>query len=225
MTHVHYFLSIVELCLHWQHLPSLFTFCPHPVTQNQVFSGYFDQNRITTKSVSIAKRVCVHVINCECVCVCRGITTLSTRSVTAVAPDGEWPFLRGQAIARDCQTLCWALIAVGPCVCLYACVWSSDFIHYFLVNSQELYTKITIRTISRNTPAPQQQDALTTTFLTLIYWKNFLLYALRCSSTIVSYFILWSDIFFLILQWAVCGLIQFPYTWRVASFRLYFSQI
>lgn len=46
--------------------------------------------------------------------------------MTAVAPDGEWPFLRGQASARDCQTLCWALTAVGPCVCLYACEVGND---------------------------------------------------------------------------------------------------
>lgn len=56
-----------------------------------------------------------------CVCVYREITTLSIQSVTAVAPDGEWPFLRGQASARDCQNLCRALTAVGPCVCV--CVY------------------------------------------------------------------------------------------------------
>jgi len=47
------------------------------------------------------------------ICVCfRQITTLSTQSVTAQAPDGELPFLTDRGAARACQSQSEAQTAV-----------------------------------------------------------------------------------------------------------------
>lgn len=105
---------------------------------------------------------------------------MSTQNVTAVAPDGEWRYLRGQASARDCRTLCRALTAVGPCVCLYACKVVNKRGFIFLERFYSLFVgqqprrvlnthKLTARrTSARKRPTLQQQGALANTFHTLI---------------------------------------------------------